>query len=307
MEANAIFNDARWEWYQSPERLKENIVELTGRLIALEAELREQAPEKFVREMFPELRTINADSSSDTAMNSEEMSKALHFLVQIIQLMEDAWLSCYLDTHWNHPNNLGWMNTFQRWAYTPSFRLWWPILKPIYGSKFRRFMEEHLDLAEDDYPTTTGKVSDRGHNVPDGVAQIYWNRMNAGNPLRGTDKTVYSYDLRLRLQSQEGEGHRYDVQAGLAFVDLRDPKIARWSAKDFFVPPGLWGSGIGEKFLEKLLKDLPAPSCEVTVEKQTRIDLASLQERNDLIAFYKRAGFQLENGQLVWTQRQAVP
>jgi hypothetical protein len=41
----------------------------------------------------------------------------------------------------------------------------------------------------------------------------------------------------------------------------------------------------------------------VTVEQQKRTDLASRQERNDLIAFYKRAGFQLENGQLVWTQR----
>jgi GNAT superfamily N-acetyltransferase len=92
-------------------------------------------------------------------------------------------------------------------------------------------------------------------------------------------------------------------QAGLAFVDLREPQIARWSAKDFFVPPGLWGSGIGEKFLNKLLKELRAPRCEVTVERQKRTDLASRQERNDLIAFYKRAGFRLENGQLVWTQR----
>jgi hypothetical protein len=68
------------------------------------------------------------------------------------------------------------------------------------------------------------------------------------------------------------------------------------------VPPGLWGSGIGEKFLEKLLKKLGAPRCEVTVERQERTDLASLQERNDLIAFYKRAGFQLEDDQLVRTQ-----
>ena len=60
------------------------------------------------------------------------MGKTLHFLIQMIQLMEDVWFAAYLETHCNDPNNLGWMNTFQRWAYTPSFRLWWPILKPMY-------------------------------------------------------------------------------------------------------------------------------------------------------------------------------
>jgi GNAT superfamily N-acetyltransferase len=303
---DSVFNDARWEWYQSPERLEERIVGLTGRLVALEAELREQAPEKFVREMFPELRTINADSGSDSPMSSEEMIKALHFLIQIIQLMEDVWLSCYLDTHWNHPNNLGWMNTFQRWAYTPSFRLWWPILKPMYGSKFRRFMEEHLDLADEDYPPTMDEVNDRRHSVPDGVAQIYWKRMHEQDPEHGKGKTVYSYDLKLTLQSEEGQGIPYYVQAGLAFLDLSDKTLARWNVEDFFVPPSLWGAGIGGKFLDKLLATLKQEGvkrCEVTIERQKRTDLASLQERNDLIAFYKRAGFQLENGQLVWTQR----
>jgi GNAT superfamily N-acetyltransferase len=299
---DSVFNDARWEWYQSPERLNEKIVELTLRFSALEEQLREEAPRNLVREIYPELQTMDEKQVPITSMTAEEVRATLYFLVQIIRLMEDAWLICHLETHWNHPNNLGWMNAFQRWAYTPSFRLWWPILKPMYGSKFRRFMEEHLDLADEDYPPTTDKVNDRGHSVPDGVAQIYWKRMYEQDPEHGKDKTVYSYDLKLTLQSQASEDHPYYVQAGLAFVDLRDPKIARWSAKEFFVPPGLWGSGIGEKFLKKLLEELRAPRCEVTVERQKRTDLASRQERNDLIAFYKRAGFQLENGQLVWTQ-----
>ena len=303
LSPDVVFNDARWEWYQSPERLEERIVELTGRLITLEAELREHAPEKFVREMFPELRTINADSGSDTLMNSKEMSNALHFLVQIIQLMEDVWLSCYLETHWNHPNNLGWMNTFQRWAYTPSFRLWWPVLKPMYGSKFRRFMEERLSLADEDYPPTTATVTNRGKKLPDGVAQIYWKRMNEQDPGHGTGKTVYSYDLKLTLQRQDGEDRLYYIQAGLAFLDLSGRMLVRWTAEEFFVPPSLWGAGIGEKFLNDLLGKLKGEGfkrCEVTVELQKRTDVASSQQRNDLIAFYQRANFTLDaNNRLV--------
>src|SRR2546430_8527370 len=113
-------------------------------------------------------------SSAETA---ERTSKILHLLIQMIQLMEDVWISASLETHWNDPNLLGWMNTFQRWAYTPSFRLWWPILKPMYGRKFRRFMEERLSLADEDYPPTAPKVINRGDQIPIGVAETYWKRM----------------------------------------------------------------------------------------------------------------------------------
>ena len=308
---DAVFNLARWEWYQSPERLNENIVKLTGRLTTLETELREHAPAKFVREMFPELRTFNTDAESDGPMDSKEMGGVLHFLVQIIQLMEDVWLTCYLDTHFNDPNNLGWMNMFQRWAYTPIFRLWWPLLKSMYGSKFRRFMEERLDLADEDYPVTIGEAADQADQ--DGLAMTYWTRMYGVVPAG----TSYAYELHLPFQAESGStGHVYTIQAGLAFVDLGTAGVARWNSEQFFVPPGLWGAGIGSQFLVKLLEKLGASSSpvdrvEVTIGPQSlgtspaleRTDVASRQQRNDLIAFYKRAGFQVEGDQLVWTRQ----
>ena len=158
--------------------------------------------------MYPELSTLSAKGDTEgttppaIAPTPEEMSKTLHFLIQMIQLMEDVWFAAYLETHWNDPNNLGWMNTFQRWAYTPSFRLWWPILKPMFGRKFRRFMEERLSLADEDYPPTAATVTNRGTTLPDGVAQTYWERMHVQDPEKETGKTVYSYDLQLTLQRQ---------------------------------------------------------------------------------------------------------
>jgi hypothetical protein len=313
LSADVVFNLARWEWYQSPERLNENIVELTGRLSALETELREQAPAKFVREMFPELRTFNTEPEADAPMNSKEMGSVLHFLVQIIQLMEDVWLICSLDTHFNDPNNLGWMNMFQRWAYTPTFRLWWPLLKSMYGSKFRRFMEERLDLADEDYPETLGEVDPDQIDL-DGLAMTYWTRMFGPTP---AGKSTYAYKLHLPLQAARGSaGAVYTIQAGLAFLDLNTAGLARWNSEEFFVPPGLWGAGIGGQFLGKLLEKLgalssPVNRAEVTIGPQSsgtspvleRTDVASRQQRNDLIAFYKRAGFQVEKDQLVWTRR----
>jgi len=322
LSADAIFDGARWEWYQSPERRDEKILELTGRLTILETELRQDAPTDFIREMYPELGRFGKKNDqakvdqSKTAVvppKPEEMGKTLHFLIQMIQLMEDVWFASYLETHWNDPNNLGWMNTFQRWAYTPSFRLWWPILKPMYGRKFRRFMEERLSLADEDYPPTTATVTNQGKNLPNGVAQVYWKRMHAPHPEHGTGKTVYSYDLKLTQQSQEGQDIPYNVQAGLAFLDLSDNTLARWNVEDFFMPPSLWGAGLGAKFLNELLatlKEEGVKRCEVAVEapKESdgavewlkRTDLASRQQLNDLLAFYQRANFTLDaNNQLV--------
>jgi Patatin-like phospholipase len=317
LSADEIFNGARWEWYQSLARLQEKFVEFTGRFTALITELREKAPKKFVREMFPELQTIAADSGLDVATTPEETTSVLHFLLQIIQLMEDVWVGCDFETHWNDPNNLGWMNAFQRWAYTPSFRLWWPIVKPLYGSKFRRFIEERLSLADEDYPPTTATVNKHQTGVPDGVALVYWKRMHERDPNREKGKTVYSFDLKLTLQRPQDKDAEYEIQAGLAFLDLsRRPtdlsqrRTAHWTNEEFFVPPSLWGAGLGARFLDKLLIELKKEKfdrCEVTVEPPERTadhklvfewlkrtDLASRQQRADLLAFYQRAGFILD-------------
>ena len=319
LSAEAIFNGARWEWYQSPERREERILELTGRFTALEEQLRKGGPSGFIREMYPELGTLSTKSGGGVDERTqkptvpaapEEMDKTLHFLIQMIQLMEDVWFAAYLETHWNDPNNLGWMNTFQRWAYTPSFRLWWPILKPMYGRKFRRFMEERLSLADEDYPPTTATVTNRGTTLPTGVAQTYWARMHAQDDAKKeTSQTVYSFDLQLTLQGQTSGNIPYQVQGGLAFIDFaKNKSVARWTVEDFFVPPSLWGAGLGEKFLIELLEVLKAEKvtrCEVAVippeedrdkafEWTKRTDVASRQQLNDLLAFYQRANFRLD-------------
>jgi GNAT superfamily N-acetyltransferase len=307
LSPDSIFNGARWEWYQSLERREEKILELTGRLSVLEQELRLEAPTNFIREMYPELGAFGQKLAE--APQPEEMDKTLHFLTQMIQLMEDAWFAASLDTYWNDPNNLGWMNTFQRWAYTPSFRLWWPILKPMYGRKFRRFMEERLSLADEDYPPTMETVKNRGSNLPSGVAQVYWRRMHPDKQKAGTK--IYTYDLELTQQREGGDNSSHSVQAGLAFLEVKEnegKKIATWTTEDFFVPPSLWGAGLGAKFLDKLLEVLRSEKisrCEVSIKPPDneqdvpkpwlqRTDLASRQQLNDAVAFYQRAHFNLD-------------
>jgi GNAT superfamily N-acetyltransferase len=121
----------------------------------------------------------------------------------------------------------------------------------------------------------------------------------------------------LTHQKEESDSP-FHVQAGLAFLDLSAKPIARWNVEDLFVPPSLWGAGLGAVFLKKLLEELQRDgfgSCEVTVERpqrpiadadvavavpwNERTDVASRQQLNDLLAFYQRANFSLNSKNLL--------
>jgi len=112
--------------------------------------------------------------------------------------------------------------------------------------------------------------------------------------IHGLTKPSTRFELKLTDQREKTTGGtKQTVQAGLAFIDVSTvPGTARWNTEDFFVPPSLWGAGLGAKFLDKLLEVLQDKEkiqrCEVTVkpppdEKKApipwtkRTDLASRQ------------------------------
>jgi GNAT superfamily N-acetyltransferase len=123
---------------------------------------------------------------------------------------------------------------------------------------------------------------------------------------------------------KEGTDSPFHVQAGLAFLDLSARPTARWNVEDLFVPPSLWGAGLGGLFLDELLVQLKKEGvnrCEVTVEARQspdkvdsdgalawtkRTDVASRQQLNDLLAFYQRADFRSEKNCLVCQLKTAV-
>jgi hypothetical protein len=76
----------------------------------------------------------------------------------------------------------------------------------MHGRKFRRFMEERLSLADEDYPKTLATVRkhDDSPELPKGVAQVYWKRMHAtADRWKTADKTIYLYELRLTQQRKK--------------------------------------------------------------------------------------------------------
>jgi len=100
--------------------------------------------------------------------------------------------------------------------------------------------------------------------------------------------------LRVLYESAE-----YQVQAGVIVGQVVGPLFV-WDANNFFVPPGLWGIGIGEDFLDRLVEGRGAvfengPLSDarhllVSVARPKR-GHAAKKESADIAQLYRAAGF----------------
>ncbi len=314
-----IFLGVRREWYPAPADLADRLAQTSGRVAELEQRLRTDASPRLQREIFPELVEMSPKRSqrAKAVPSFDELHTDLVAMLAMAHAMEDVWLSCYLDTHWNHPMNVGWVNLFQRWAYTPTFRFWWPLMKTRHSAQFRRFLEERFDLDDLDYPPipkTLGKCAD---TPPNGFAKTFWERARdlkqSRKPLaheKDWKDKYYPFEIVLMQQSDGStKSKEIKLQVAIARVEKKGD-IVQWGSNDLYVPPGLWGSGLGGTFLRKLLAELTSRAgtiCRVKLqppgELETtakdgkalqRTDIAGRQAQADLIAFYKGAGFRLE-------------
>jgi hypothetical protein len=336
LTAERLFADARREWYPGPPHLADRVIAATDRIAAFEQKLRDEDLKTLRRELFPELAEIErglnnvrsrgepratpeppADEAPGGAASPAEIERSLPFVLEVFRIMQSVWLSCELDRHWSHPLNLGLFNVFQRWAYAPSCRLWWPLLRAMHGDRFRRFIEEHLKLRDDDHPELEGAVKRAASKPSDGLAWMHWQRSHPRDGAVPPDARFYEYVVGLPVQ-QDG-GHVQVVRVQLAIVALVGTNQICWNSDDFFVPPGLWDSGLAGDFLDDLLDLLkaegadevevilnapgrsPRPlagaaSTDAATRPPTRSDFSSRQQRNDLLAFYKRALFSPRRG-----------
>lgn len=154
-----------------------------------------------------------------------------------------------------HRRSLPWLNRFGRWTGAASFRRWWPRLVPLHDSDFVRFAQNELGL-----PPLAGHFGAvRALTAPaddEAYALRRW-REELGRVPPAT-ATVFGFFLRF-------DSPWDDVNAAIAVVewDAQAPQAAGWHAQDLYVPAGLWGIGLGETFLGRLLDHLAAAGCRL--------------------------------------------
>jgi GNAT superfamily N-acetyltransferase len=224
---------------------------------------------------------------------------------------------------------MGIMNYFARWAYAPRFRMWWPLLKTQASPLFASFFEERFGLPGMEREDV-GELSQH-----EGFAMGCW--MLQGGCRPGTEKReglnlgerLISYQLNL----PHGRDPWFNVQAAQVIVRTRhlgtgwplvwpdargvNRRVVVWQADDFYVPPGLWGAGIGEDFLHLLTQNpylgdkvgTPIGSL-LAVRILVNQDAANARRKRwaDEVHFYRAHGFtDPESGLATWLKRELDP
>jgi len=326
--ADWIVTTAREDWHPAPPDLPQRAMEMTAHFSLAKNKLQREGVERLFREVFPEVHyfgtkttpakwigrlageLLSAPSAlrrmSRTAADREQVA-ILACLVNVVQLMEDVWAACHLDSCWSHPLNLAWVNYFARWASAPTFVEWWPLLRPMYSCQFQRFMEEHFPVLQ--AYLGKGEIEGPHDEIPDGLAARWWQDRHVPTPqLRdrnGRRKVVYDFWMTLGSATRPTR-----FQLGLVFLTL-DRDFAWWSSDDFFVPPSLWGAGIGGECLNVLIdhaatgRIFARPLMQHALNNgvrhldvyvkapANRNDPGSWADRVSYVEFYKKHGFRL--------------
>jgi len=307
-----LFLEARSKWHPTPPHQEEKFLALTDRCKEIEAELVKNGPPCLCDEFFNEAVELNlytatavspAPKTAIASTSLPEEESILNQLIIVIQLMEDVWLSADLEHYWSHPLNEGWMSYFHRWAATPSFRRWWPVLCPAFSPGFRKFAQARFNLA------LAGPKQAQRHTPRLDLVQIDW-KLFWKSPLWREFKNLcldpklcnekklaplykQGFSSQLRLLDHKGQFDVQRIQVGfLLWRETSDGMV--WNAEHLFVPPRLRGAGFLTRFLDDIIANRGYKKLRVIFSgtKEKALDSAARYDRVRTIEFYKSRGFQ---------------
>jgi GNAT superfamily N-acetyltransferase len=310
LTADWVFAEAARAWGPTPEGLEERVLEMTQRFAAVDAELQQRQQQAMLQDVFPEVRDIVGDrkksppsegtgARAPVASSQETLAAELSILLKVMQVMEDVWMACQLDRWWSHPLNLGWINLFARWATSPPFQFWWPLLSPMFSPGFRTFIEQRFPRREGTGAKTAiiqrGEVEEVAQGDIAGLAETWWKQRSA-QPMPWTRPLSAPFTRRLyqdRLELVRDQAS-VRIQVGLAAVTFT-AGMAGWTSDDFFVPPSLWGAGIGGHFLRGLLdrvsKEALIGVVVVKAPPPGQDHQVARDDRQAFVEHYKKVGF----------------
>jgi ABC-type multidrug transport system fused ATPase/permease subunit len=355
------FARARREWFPEPAGFDQRLSHFADRMAELEEALRQPGCELLLRQVYKELDELDVQQKKRTQLATkiaiasteaketpgggapassarngsapDQQAGALHLIRRALLLMQEVFEGEDLDRNYSHPLYLGVMNWFARWAYAPLFRMWWPLLKTLYPQPFTRFLEKHFSLTAVDHPSATNENPEQPKNPEDrakarvgeemftwihydgdGFAKACWVRM--GKDPKPEKREVISYSLRMKYENQKS----YGIQAAQV-VAAREGDALAWDARNFFVPAGLWGVGIGTDFLRQLSTGLPRRTDQTDQVQPTHLVVRVAANPLDGAAgkrwaanemqLYRTAGFveadEEENGQLKFGDKLITP
>ncbi len=319
-----VFARARMQWQPVPAGLESRLTNIVDRAAQLDTLLQQKDCGRVLREVYKEVDELDrlakqrgrsaagdstvpdSEESTPAELTPDELRTSLYAIRRALLFMEQVHLTEDLGRRATHARYLGIMNYFARWAYAPLFRMWWPMLKSLYAHDFTRFLELQFRL-----PTIAGTPGAEEHVLTDitpesqGFAMHCWRLHGLPQPRSESDERFISFSLAMHYRGEAA----YRIQAA-QLLFRRAGNAAVWDAEHFFVPPGLWGVGIGGHFLSCLTSGLDKEFADgrslsgverlfVRISAPTHLNQAKRKEIADLTQLYRDAGFTEERARRV--------
>jgi patatin-like phospholipase len=168
----AFFSALERQWFAMPPAYESTFVEATKGFVDIQRAFREDRRLwRLSCDLYPELKSSEKGALLRTETPDQQMirrSAELHVIAQMLQAMENAWLSLNLDVNYAHPLNRGWMDVFHRWTSAETVRRHWPLLRGEFGRGFVSFCEKQMRLG-----VVKGKaVAIDPHTAPERLARL---------------------------------------------------------------------------------------------------------------------------------------
>jgi hypothetical protein len=158
MNVEEFFVKLKQQWYLPSPFVQTSFTKHSATYCSLMNKLRTEKSLQFLdRQVYPQWPSLVPEAGERTTdsmwlpSSNEDRRAGFYFCLEVIQLMEDAYIDLNLETQFEHPDNRGWANFFRHWSWSGMFCATWAISASIYGTRFQNFCERQLDL----YP---GKV-----------------------------------------------------------------------------------------------------------------------------------------------------
>jgi hypothetical protein len=120
--------------------------QLSGRLMDLWAQLGSKPTLQVFGKEYEKL--LNAHWPE--ALSEESFRPVFYVCNQMFQLMENVYLDLALEDKWDHPDNVGWINTFLSWSKSDAMQKTWSMCAVTFGQRFRYFCARRLGFPNPD-------------------------------------------------------------------------------------------------------------------------------------------------------------
>jgi hypothetical protein len=232
-----LFANLHRHWFPPPPQLEEVFLESVKSYIDMQAAFRtDRNLRDYSRGLYPEV----SDNGAPAGVRADRRISELHATNQMLQAMENAWLSVRLEGFYAHPLNRGWMNVFRRWSSSEVFRRHWLILRGEFSWDFVRFCEKELRL-DPGKPRAirTDPTMPRGDPAWQALENEFareWPIVHAAQDARDNSLDYLirqARDLRLVIPTEEGGGRDLPAIWLVTLALTTDPPVFEWTGDHY--------------------------------------------------------------------------